>query len=251
MWIALVCGLVFGVAFGLTGVGGSVFAVPMLVYAIGLPPHRAVCVAMLVVSALSLLNTVWHWRRGAIEFEVSVILAAAGIVGAPIGAWIGRFLSGESLMLLFAAVVFVIATRMFLLRSNLNLRAVRGFTSKAARRYALALAGLITGILAGLLGVGGVLIVPALVLVAGIQIRYAIATSQAAVFWIGLSAMSSHLLAGQRVPLLTTSLFLASGALGMVASTRFAKRLSTRTLEIMFSAAMVAVATVILVRTFI
>src|SRR5207248_2160463 len=97
--LTVVCGLAFGIAFGLTGVG-SVFAVPMLVYALGLGPHQSVCVAMVSVSSLSALTTALRWRGGQIEFRAGAVLATMGILGAPLGAWIGRFVSGKWLMVI-------------------------------------------------------------------------------------------------------------------------------------------------------
>ncbi len=70
MWaLGLACGGAFGFAYGLTGVG-SVFAVPMLVYSLGLSPHQAVCVSMISVSAIGFLATVLKWRAGEVEVRV-------------------------------------------------------------------------------------------------------------------------------------------------------------------------------------
>ena len=248
MWVlTLTCGIAFGVAFGLTGVG-SVFAVPLLVYALGLAPHRAVCVAMVAVSSLSALTTALRWRGGAIEFRAGAVVAAMGIAGAPAGAWIGRFFSGKWLMLLFACFVVVISLRMLIRGGEPAMPGSRALAGKGAHRLALAVAGLMTGILAGLLGIGGLLIVPTLVLLAGVEIHRAIATSLPIIFAISLSAISSHFLAGQRVPLVATALFVAGGALGMIVGGRLGKRLSERRLQTVFALAMLAIAAFILAR---
>ena len=88
--LALTCGLFFGIAFGLTGIG-SVFAVPLLVYAMGLQPHQAICVAMLSVSALSAVLSISNWRAGHLNHRAALLIGLGGVVGAPFGAWLSRF----------------------------------------------------------------------------------------------------------------------------------------------------------------
>jgi uncharacterized protein len=250
MWVlAFACGVAFGIAFALTGVG-SVFAVPMLVYAIGLRAHQAVCVAMMSVSSLSALLTATQWRRGEIEFRAGAVIAATGVFGAPLGAWLGRFLSGRWLMFVFACVITLIAVRMLLRKREPSMPGAHVLANKATPRLALALARLTTGILAGLLGIGGLLIIPSLVFLAGMEIHRAIATSPLVVLVIGLAAISSHFFAGQIVPPVATAPFVVGGALGTVAGLRLRKRLPERQLQIVFAAAMLGVAAFILGHTF-
>jgi uncharacterized membrane protein YfcA len=245
MWIlALICGIAFGVAFGLTGVG-SVFAVPLLVYAIGLPPHQAVCVSMISVTALSALLTAWRWRGGEIEFRAGLIMAATGVAGAPVGAWLGRFLSGNWLMVVFAGVAALIAVRMIVSRREPSLPGAAALAAQGPHTLGLTAAGLTAGGLAGLFGIGGLLIVPSLVLLARIEIHRAIATSLLVVFPVGLSAIGSHWFAGQTVPPVATALFIAAGALGMGAGLAFGKSLPERRLQMVFGIVMLGMAVLI------
>jgi uncharacterized protein len=248
MWpLTLSCGLAIGIAFGLAGIG-SVFAVPILVYALGLSAHEAVCVAMITVSFLSALGSVMRWKGGEMELRIGASVAAMGILGAPMGALIARFLSGRWLMLVFACFVTLIAIRMLIRGTEPSIPGARAFASKGAHRLALALAGLATGVLAGLLGVGGLLIVPSLVILGGIEIHRAIATSLPIIFIISLSATSAHLLAGQRIPAAATVLFVTGGLFGMVAGMWFRKRLSEQRLQFAFAVIMLAIATFTLAR---
>lgn len=250
MWLlVLAAGVIFGFAFGLTGVG-SVFAVPMLVYVMGLPPHRAVCVAMVAVSFLSLVRTALRWRRNEIEWHAGALLAVCGMMGAPIGAWIGRFLTGKMLMLVFAGVVFVIALRMIIHGTEPTMPGSSELAKKGANKVALVVAGLTTGIVAGLLGIAGLLIVPSLVLLARIDVHRAIATSIPIVFCIGIAAIVSHFIAGQRVPVIGTTLFVGSGAVAMMVGAHLGERISERQLQTVFGMAMLAVAGIILPRSF-
>ncbi len=248
MWpLTLTCGFAFGIAFGLAGVG-SVFAVPILVYAVGLSAHEAVCVAMITVSFLSALGAIMRWKSGEIELRIGASVAAMGILGAPIGALIARFLSGRWLMLVFACFVILIAIRMLIGGTEPSIPGAPTLAGKGAHRLALALAGLATGVLAGLLGIGGLLIVPSLVMLGGIEIHRAIATSLPVIFTISLSATSVHLLGGQRIPAAATVLFITGGLFGMFAGVRFRKRLSEQRLQFAFAVIMLAIAIFTLVR---
>lgn len=249
MWVAFACGIVFGIAFGLAGIG-LVFVVPMLVYVLGMAPHRAVCVAMIAASSLSAVAVAWRWRGGGFDFSAGAVLAATGILGAPLGTWIGRFLSGKWLMAVFACFVAIIALRMFVRRAEPVMPGSLALAREGAPRLALGVTGLAIGIIAGLLGIGGLLIVPSLVLLGGIEIHCAVATSMPVIFSISVSALSSHFLAGQRVPPGITALFVTGGALGMLAGTPLGKRLPARQLQTIFAAAMLGIAMFILVRTF-
>jgi uncharacterized membrane protein YfcA len=233
----------------LTGVG-SVFAVPLLAYVLGLPPHQAVCVSMVSVSACGMLASILKCSAGEIEIRAGGIMAAGGVAGAPVGAWIGGFLSGEGLMLIFAAFIAAIAMRLLLGKAEPKMSSSRIPTNSRSARAMLSVAGLFVGIVAGLLGVGGVLIAPSLVLLARLPIHRAIATTLPVIFIISISAISSHFLGGQRVPPTTTALFAGAGATGMIAGMRVGDWLSGQRLQVVFAGAMLAVAAFIVARSF-
>jgi uncharacterized membrane protein YfcA len=175
-------------------------------------------------------------------------MAAGGVAGAPLGAWIGGMLSGKWLMFLFATFVATIAVRLLTEKQEPGLFGSHAATGRRTT-FALSLAGLIVGIVAGLLGVGGVVITPSLVLLARVPIHRAIATTLPVIFIISLSAISSHFFAGQRVPPTTTALFAVAGAAGMFAGMRVGHRLSGPRLQMIFAIAMLAVAVLIVVRS--
>ncbi len=168
------------------------------------------------------------------------MMAAGGVAGAPLGAWAGRFLSGNWLMLVFAAFIAVIALRLLWEKTEPDLGASSATQTGRSQVARLSIAGVFVGVVAGLLGIGGVLIAPSLVLLARLPIHRAIATTMPVVFIISLSAISSHLLAGQRVPPGPTLWFAAAGAAGLLAGMR---------LQAVFAMAMLAVAAFILVRS--
>jgi uncharacterized membrane protein YfcA len=212
----ILLGAILGICFGLTGTGGSTFAVPLLVYGLGLAPHRAICTSMIAVGVLAMVRSGQHLWAGTVDARAGWTVGLAGLAGAPVGAWIGTRLSEKPLLLVFAVMAAVAAIRMFF-----HGRA-RPFILDPARSarpgtgvLKLVGMGLITGVLAGLLGIaGGFVLVPALVLFGGLEMCRAIDTSMFSIALIGVAAMSAHWLAGQRPPLDTVAVFTVGGLLG-------------------------------------
>jgi len=246
--LALICGLAFGVVFGLTGVG-SVFAVPLLAYGFGLPPHQAVCMAMVSVSVLAATSTALRWRTSEFAVQAGVIMAVAGMLSAPLGAAVGRLLSGRWLMVGFALFVAAIAVCLFIHRRRAPNCAVPR-TLPPCFSFPLALAGFAAGFFAGLLGIGGALLTPALVLLGGVDIHRAISTSRPVSFAIGLSAITSHLLGGQILPPTLAAFFIGGGCCGVVFGMRMGHRLSGPRLELVFAVAVLSTAAYVLARQF-
>jgi uncharacterized protein len=117
------------------------------------------------------------------------------------------------------------------------------------RSLMLIAAGLNTGLLAGLLGAGGVLIVPSLVLLGGLAIHRAIATSLPVIYVISVAAVSSHLLGGQTIPIIVAAWFVGGGIVGLFAGKALGQRLSGPRLQKVFAFALLAVSVFILART--
>ncbi len=245
--ITALCGLLFGIAFGLTGVG-SIFAVPLLVYALGLPPHQAVCVSMVAVNMLALVSSVQRLKAHEVAVGDGLRLAIPGFLGAPLGAWIGTYLTSYALMIVFGIFVGVLAVRM-LVTGEPKPSAGVDVQHPRVRSAKLIAAGLSTGLLAGLLGAGGVLIVPSLVLLGGLAIHRAIATSLPVIYAISVAAISSHWIGGQTVPIVVAAQFVAGGGAGLFAGKALGQRLSGPRLQKVFAFALLAVAGFILTRT--
>ncbi|MFN5732989.1 MAG: sulfite exporter TauE/SafE family protein, partial [Planctomyces sp.] len=100
--MSILFGIITGISLGLTGGGGAVFAVPMLVYGLGIPTRQAVLISLVSVGATALLGFLQKWRRGEAELRTGLLFAAAGILGAPLGSWTAHQIPDPLLMLLFA-----------------------------------------------------------------------------------------------------------------------------------------------------
>ncbi|WP_206108269.1 sulfite exporter TauE/SafE family protein [Paludisphaera soli] len=270
--VALAFGGLVGFSLGLTGGGGSIFAVPLLVYGLGVRPREAIGVSLAAVGANALVGGLRRLSRGEVEVRTGLLFTAAGMVGAPAGSWLGSRVPEGVLLVLFAGLMVAVAARMWrqASRNPEETRAVRGPSidpgdgrgpscrrdpegrpTLTSRCFAVLLvAGLVTGVLSGLFGVGGgFVIVPALVLVAGMGIHRAVATSLLVIALIGASGVASHLAAGRPLPLTLTLLFVAGGVAGMELGSLAGRRLAGPRLQKLFASAMIAVAAFIVLKS--
>ncbi len=112
--LTAVLGAVVGFSLGLTGGGGAIFAVPILVYGLGVPAREAVGISLLTVGSTALVGFVQRARRGMVEFPTGLLFALAGMIGAPIGARIADYIPEPLLLTIFAGLMFLIAVRMWI-----------------------------------------------------------------------------------------------------------------------------------------
>lgn len=258
--LAILFGAIVGFSLGLTGGGGAIFAVPLLVYGLGILPGEAVGISLASVGAMSAAGLAGRWRTGHVELRTGLIFAVAGMLGTPLGSWLAGLISPTLLLLMFAGLMLVVAGRMWTgARSAPPLLActpdeedagptcrrdpagVLKLTSRCAGL--LALVGIATGILAGLFGVGGgFVIVPALIIFSGMSIHRAVGTSLLVITLISVAGVASHLLMGRSISLPTTLLFVAGGGIGMALGILASRRLSGPSLQRAFAVAIIAVA---------
>lgn len=161
-----------GVSLGLFGSGGSILTVPVLLYLFGQDEKVAIAGSLGVVATIAALGAIPFIRERRVDWRNVLAFGLPGMAGTYIGAWLAAFVPGAVQLALFAVVM--------LLAAYLMLRPPR-LTEAAGKRRAvwkIAIDGLLVGILTGLVGVGGgFLIVPALVLLGGMTIHRAVATS--------------------------------------------------------------------------
>ena len=211
--LALALSSLIGVSLGLLGGGGSILAVPVLVYVAGLDPHAAVGSSLAIVGATALVGGLVHARHGRADLRAAAMFAAAGMLGAPLGALATPLVSGRTLLLLFASLMLVVSALM--LRGRPSARAAGG-----RRPAAVLAAGFGVGALTGFLGVGGgFLIVPALLLLADVPIHRAIGSSLLVIAANSASGVVGHLRLG-RMPLGLTAAFTAAAVLGAFVGVR-------------------------------
>lgn len=263
--LSVLSGLLVGFALGLTGGGGAIFAVPLLVYGLAVGPREAVGVSLAAVGCTALTGCLHRFRAGHVELGIGLLFALCGMAGAPLGAWAGTLLPDALLLFLFAVLMSVVAVRLWLQARRCHLvagkqsnpaplaceRGMDGRVHWSARCVMLlAVLGFLTGGLSGLFGVGGgFLIVPALVLFSGMAMHRAIGTSLLVIALVSLSGVASHLLGGRALPLGVTALFVVGGMAGMWLGSRVSRRLSGPRLQQIFAGAILTVAAFIVVKT--
>lgn len=195
LMLGLLTGTLVGFSLGLVGGGGSVLAVPLLVYFVGLhDPHLAIGTSAVAVTVNAALSLAAYARAGQVKWPCSLTFATAGILGALVGSTLGKAINGEHLLALFAVVMMVIALVMLKRRGAAGDPAVRLSRATFPR---VAGVGMGSGALSGFFGIGGgFLIVPGLVLSTGMPMLNAVGSSLVAVTAFGLTTSANYALSG-------------------------------------------------------
>ena len=247
--LAAFSGSAVGFTLGLVGGGGSILAVPLMVYLVGIGnPHVAIGTSALAVSANAALNLAHHARRRTVKWRCAGVFALAGVVGAYGGSLLGKAVDGQKLLALFALLMIVVAALMLRGRTTQGDASVVLNRSNAPKLLA---SGGATGLLSGFFGIGGgFLVVPGLMASTGMPVLYAVGSSLVAVTAFGLTTALSYAASGL-VSWSLAALFIGGGALGGLAGSRLAGRLSARrgTLNVVLAGLISLVAVYMLVRS--
>jgi uncharacterized protein len=176
--------VVVGLSLGAMGGGGSIITTPVLVYVAHVPPERAVGMSLFIVGATSLVGALLQARERNVAFAPMILFSVTGMAGAYLGAAGTHLVRREVLMLLFAAIMLSAGAAMW--NGSRHRQPSRSFSSP----YKCLAAGFAVGLLTGFIGVGGgFLIVPALVLVAGLDSKLAIGTSPAIITFNSITGL--------------------------------------------------------------
>ena len=164
--------LVGGTVFGIFGAGGSILLVPILVYVLGVPIKEALGMSLLILTLTGGFATAAHARSGNVQWWIGLRWAGLGMLGAYAGGRVAELIPPHALLTTFATVVVVAALTM------IRRRTPTPHEAPAIPMKKVVSVGLVLGFFTGMIGVGGgFLIVPALVLLCGIDIKKAIGTS--------------------------------------------------------------------------
>jgi uncharacterized membrane protein YfcA len=245
----LASGVLVGFSLGLIGGGGSILAVPLMVYLVGVPDaHVAIGTSAVAVGANAAANLMPHARRGTVSWRCAGVFAVAGVVGAVAGSSLGKWMDGQRLLALFALLMVVVGATMLKRRSAAGAEAVHLSRQNLPR---LLLLGLLTGCLSGFFGIGGgFLIVPGLMLATGMGILNAVGSSLVAVAAFGLTTAANYAVSGL-VDWRLAVIFLAGGVVGGLIGAPLAKHLADKrgALNVTFALVIFAVAGYMLVRS--
>ena len=227
---ALASGAVIGLVLGLVGGGGSILAVPLLIYAVGVgSPHAAIGSAAVAVTVNALASLIGHARAGRVKWRCAGVFAASGVIGAALGAELGKAFDGKRLLALFGLLMIGVGLSMLRQRRSPEAPDVRLTRDSAGLLLPrLVPIGLGVGLAAGFFGIGGgFLIVPGLILATAMPLNLAIGTSLVVVSALWLTTAVSYATSGL-VNWSVTALLVIGGVGGTIAGIALGRLLGTR-----------------------
>ncbi|MEU4773562.1 sulfite exporter TauE/SafE family protein [Micromonospora sp. NPDC023644] len=211
--------VLIGVSLGLLGGGGSILAVPLLVYVADLPAREAIATSLLVVGVTSAVGALPHARAGRVRWRTGLLFGVAGMAGAYAGGRLAAFVPAAVLLAGFALMMLATATAM-----------LRGRRDDGRRRPhqlpmpRVLLDGVVVGLVTGLVGAGGgFLVVPALALLGGLPMPVAVGTSLVVIAMKSFAGLAGYLSTVDIDPGLATAVT-AAAVVGSLAGGRLAGR---------------------------
>jgi hypothetical protein len=247
--LGLASGSLVGFSLGLIGGGGSILAVPLMFYLVGVPDaHVAIGTSAVAVGVNAAANLVQHARRGTVKWRCAGVFAAAGVVGALAGSTLSKWVDGQRLLVMFALLMFVVGATMLRRRPDAGSDSIELSRQNLPKLLVL---GVLTGLLSGFFGIGGgFLIVPGLMLATGMPILNAVGSSLVAVAAFGLTSAVNYAVSGW-VDWGLAAIFIAGGVVGGLVGAAFAKYLADKrgALKMVFAAVIFVVAAYMLVRS--
>jgi uncharacterized protein len=228
--LAVGSGGIVGIVLGVIGGGGSILAVPLLLYVVGVSsPHVAIGTAAIAVALNAAMSLGAHARQGTVKWPCAIVFAAAGIVGSLLGAELGKAIDGQKLLALFGGIMLVVGAAMLRKPATDANPSVRLTEATAARLLPRLLGiGFGVGLLAGFFGIGGgFLIVPGLMLATGMPMVNAVGTSLVAITAFGLTTSASYAASGF-VDWQLAGFLIAGGAAGALVGARLSTKLAAQ-----------------------
>ena len=236
--ISIFLGLFIGLILALTGAGGSIFAIPLLVFGLNLSITQAAPIALLAVMSAASVGAMQGLQQGIVRYKAAMLISAFGLALAPLGVWLAKHAPMQLLSFTFAIALIYVAARMWLqsaeneqlITANADSACtINPATSKlfwtASCTKTLAFTGAIAGLLSGLLGVGGgLVIVPSLRKVSNFDTQTIIATSLAVIALVSAGSLALYLLQG-KIQWQIAMPFVASTMFGMFAFRRISHKI--------------------------
>ncbi|MCA9256766.1 MAG: sulfite exporter TauE/SafE family protein, partial [Phycisphaerales bacterium] len=252
MIFALIGALTIGLSLGIFGSGGSILTVPVLIYLLHHQDKVAIAESLGIVGAIALISAIPYARAKLTDWRTAILFGLPGMAGTYLGAWFAAFVAGYVQLFVFAGVMVFAAARMWK-RSGAGATTTPATDPKQRAAMRIAAQGLCVGVLTGFVGVGGgFLIVPALVLLGGLSMRRAVATSLVIIalnsssgFWKYLHVLDSL---NTTVDWRTIGLFIVIGGVGSFVGKAMNDRINQAALQRGFAIFLVVMAGFILTK---
>lgn len=251
--LSIASGSLVGFTLGLVGGGGSILAVPLLVYVVGVSsPHVAIGTSAIAVAVSAAINLAGHSHADHVKWPCAMVFALAGIVGAAVGAHLGKMVDGARLLTLFGVLMLIVGVSMLRPRTSDGDPDVRLTFETMPRLLPLLISvGLLVGGMSGFFGIGGgFLIVPGLIGATAMPLISAIGSSLVSVTAFGLTTAASYAWSGL-VDWPLAGLFFFGGAFGGLLGIRLARHLSAykHALSFTFSGVVIGVGLYVIARS--
>ncbi|WP_338603810.1 sulfite exporter TauE/SafE family protein [Sulfolobus tengchongensis] len=258
--LSIISGILVGFSLGLIGGGGSILAIPLLLYFVGLadgiPPsspeytyitHITLGTTALAVGLNAYINSYMHFRKGNVRVMEGVVFTIPGVIGDVLGAYLSHLMSGAIILFLFGFLMIAVAIRMWRTRCNPNKNIVENHLGKLSLRDRVKLnrvipAGFLVGFASGYFGIGGgFLVVPGLLFSTGVDMLRAVGTSLISVGTFGVAAAITYAIYGY-IDVIISILYLIGGIMGGYAGSTIASRMPRQTLRKLFAVIIIVVA---------
>lgn len=249
--LSLISGIFVGFSLGLIGGGGSILAIPLLIYFVGFDhPHVVIGTTALAVGVNAYLNLIPHTLKKHVNYRVGIEFTLPGIAGVLAGSELGILTPGNDLLFFFSFLMIGIALYM-LKRKCVDISEVERKISNSSRSLLiLVLAGLIVGFASGYFGIGGgFLIVPGLLFGGGLNILQAVGTSLLAVGTFGVITAARYAISGD-LDIFISALFIVGGIFGGWFGARLAGKVPKKRLTQVFAIIVIVVAIYIMYQNY-
>lgn len=234
----IISGVIVGFSLGLIGGGGSILAIPLLIYFVKVnDPHLAIGTTAFAVGINAFLNVVPHFREGHVLIKEALIFSSMGTFGVLIGVELGILTPGKRLLFLFGILMVVVGLLMFKRKEKSQNTREAPFKRSYGK---LVLTAMLTGFLSGYFGIGGgFLIVPSLIYSTGMSIIQAIGTSLFSVGTFGLVTALRYAINGE-LNIYIAIFYIIGGIFGGWAGAKLATNLPKQFLNKFFASILIA-----------
>lgn len=253
MGIVVALGVLIGAVMGIMGAGGGILAVPVLVAGLHWSMQQAAPVALVAVAAGALVGTLDGFKHRLVRYKAAMLMAACGVPMTHLGQQWARALPQHVLMGVFAALMLMVSWRFFQQARHTSHASddmlALAFISDATGKFiwtpltALVLGGigLFTGLMTGLLGVGGgFLIVPLMRRFTNLALPGIVATSLFLIFMVSSGGVVNAVMSGVALPWFETSFFVMAMVSGMLSGRLLSRRLNPKQVQLGFSCLLLA-----------